>query len=174
MPIHHLKQEGIRGIIFDLDNTLLLWHEQQAPRETLTLIENLKAQGFSLCILSNGYSRRVQTVAHSLQIPCVCRALKPLRRGFKQALQCIELKPEEVAVIGDQLYTDVLGGNRSGCFTIWIPPQSKNEFVGTRLTRILEKWTVQQLYSKNLIKGVWQDENCTHTNGSQKRSTDGK
>ena len=83
----------------------------------------MKGQGIKLYILSNTNNKeKVETVAKMLQIPYKHLAMKPLKRGFKYIQKETKIKPENIAVVGDQIFTDVLGGNRSNMFTILVDP----------------------------------------------------
>ena len=149
---HNLQQRGIRGIIFDLDNTIIPWDSQQMSPEVIELLHTLVAQGFKLCLVSNNMDKRVRTIAGIFDIPFISRAYKPAKSGFQQALAAMGLAENQVAVVGDQLFTDVLGGNRLGLYTIWVKPLSAKEFIGTRITRRLEKLAVRILRAKGLMK----------------------
>ena len=149
---HNLQQRGIRGIIFDLDNTIIPWDSQQMSPEVIELLHTLVAQGFKLCLVSNNMDKRVRTIAGIFGIPFISRAYKPAKSGFRQALAAMGLTENQVAVVGDQLFTDVLGGNRLGLYTIWVKPLSAKEFIGTRITRRLEKLAVRILRAKGLMK----------------------
>lgn len=143
---------GIKGIIFDLDNTIIPWDSPYMSPEMMEWIHWLIAEGFQLCLLSNNIGTRVETIAEIFNIPFVCRAYKPAKTGFRQAVVSMKLPTSQVAVVGDQLFTDVLGGNRLGLYTIWVTPLSAKEFIGTKITRQLEKITVRILKAKGLIK----------------------
>ena len=147
-----LQQQGIKGIIFDLDNTIIPWDSPNMSPDISQWLRALLAQGFKLCIVSNNMGKRVQTIAGTLGIPFISRAYKPANSGFRQAIAIMELTNSQVAVIGDQLFTDVLGGNRLGLYTIWVTPLSAKEFVGTKITRRLEKLAVRVLRAKGLMK----------------------
>lgn len=147
-----LQERGIKGIIFDLDNTIIPWDSQHLSPEITQWLQVLLTQGFKLCLVSNNMGKRVQTIAEIFDIPFVARAYKPSKSGFRQAIAAMELTDRQVAVVGDQLFTDVLGGNRLGLYTIWVTPLSAKEFIGTKITRRLEKLTVRILRAKGLIK----------------------
>lgn len=147
-----LQHMGIRGIIFDLDNTIIPWDSEQMSPEIIQWLHTLLAQGFKLCLVSNNMGKRVQTIAGILGIPFIARAYKPAKTGFRQAIATMELTESQVAVVGDQLFTDILGGNRLGLYTIWVTPLSAKEFVGTKITRRLEKLAVRMLRAKGLMK----------------------
>lgn len=152
IKINTLQQRGIKGLIFDLDNTIIPWDSPTMSPEITQWIRDLLAQGFKICLVSNNMGKRVKNIAGIFGVPFVARAYKPSKTGFRQAIERMELTPDEVAVIGDQLFTDVLGGNRLGLFTIWVTPLTAKEFIGTRITRQLEKIAVGRLRAKGLIK----------------------
>ncbi|VBB06882.1 mitochondrial pgp phosphatase [Lucifera butyrica] len=144
-----LKQKGIRGVIFDLDNTIIPWGTSEMCPQITEWIRNLLNAGFKISLVSNNKQRRVQEIAERFDIPFVARACKPAKTGFRQAVAAMNLNMDQVAVVGDQLFTDILGGNRLGLFTIWVLPLSSREFIGTKIHRFFEKLAVCLLFSKN-------------------------
>ncbi|WP_371371405.1 YqeG family HAD IIIA-type phosphatase [Sporomusa aerivorans] len=140
-----LKQRGIRGIILDLDNTIIPWNSPELCPEVLAWIKDLPGQGFKVCLVSNNGKRRVKHIALQCGAPFIARALKPSRTGFRRAASVMELHSEAIAVIGDQLFTDILGGNRQGMLTIRVKPLAAKEFIGTKITRQLEKVALRLL-----------------------------
>jgi len=152
IELNILYQRGIKGIIFDLDNTIIPWDSPTMSPDIMEWLHTLLAQGFKICLVSNNMGKRVQTIAEIFDIPFVSRAYKPAKSGFRQAMATMELTDKQVAVVGDQLFTDVLGGNRLGLYTIWVAPLSAKEFVGTKITRRLEKLAVKMLRAKGIMK----------------------
>lgn len=134
-----LRQQGKRGLILDLDNTISPWKKNMVTDEADSFIKLAVSLGYKVCLLSNAGYRRAEEVASDYEIPFVAPALKPLKRSFQRALLVMGLAADEVVVVGDQLFTDVLGGNRAGCYTILVPPLAEKEFIWTRLMRLLEK-----------------------------------
>ena len=104
------------------------------------------------CVSNNHKRRRVRDFAAMFDISFVSGAFKPAKFGFRHALQLMALPPHQVAVVGDQMFTDILGGNRMGLYTIWVEPLNKKEFIGTRFTRRLERLAVNLLQQKGLLK----------------------
>ncbi|CUH94080.1 hypothetical protein P22_0142 [Propionispora sp. 2/2-37] len=145
------KQRGIRGLVFDLDNTILPWGGARIPEDISVWFSRLKAEEFSFCLVSNSYEKRVCQFAAALSASYVAWACKPSIRGFQKAADKMNLHPEQVAVIGDQLFTDILGGNRAGLFTILVEPLSTKEFPTTRISRILEKKLLNKLKAEGMI-----------------------
>lgn len=131
--LQYLTEKGICGIIADLDNTLVPWNDNELFPELLEWIEKVKKNGFKVCIVSNNYSERGEDLAKALNVPAIWRAVKPRRGAFRKALKIMDLKPSKVAVVGDQVFTDILGGNRLGLHTILVRPLNRREFIGTRL-----------------------------------------
>lgn len=152
IELHTLKDQGIKGIIFDLDNTIIPWDQPEMSPEIIQWLQGILAQGFKICLVSNNMDKRVKKIAEIFDIPFVARAYKPAKAGFKQAITTMKLSNPQVAVIGDQLFTDVLGGNRLGLYTIWVAPLTTKEFIGTKITRRLEKFAVGMLRKKGLMK----------------------
>ncbi len=141
-----LLGRGIEGIILDLDNTLVGWHQEDMTEEVVSWLEALKSAGLKLCILSNSVlSKRSERIAERLGCPNVRMARKPSRAGFHKAMTAMGTQSSNTAIVGDQLFTDILGGNRAGVLTILVRPLAKQEFVYTRLVsrppeRLLLRW----------------------------------
>ena len=152
IPLVQLYTFGIRGIIFDLDNTLTEWNNPELSKETISWLEKAKKIGFKMCFVSNNSDHRVKEIADRVDIPFIARAKKPRRRSFRKAMALMDTKPEHTAVVGDQIFTDILGGNRLGLFTVLVSPISRKEFIGTRLVRILEKIILERNKKKYGLK----------------------
>ena len=153
IDLEDLADRGIKGLIVDLDNTLMGWDSEEMSAQVREWVAKARERGFSLCITSNALEERVRSVAHSLGIPAISNAVKPRKRPFKQALRLLGLAPEEAVVIGDQIFTDILGGNRVGVHTILIQPISKNELCTTKIMRRLERRVLAWLKRKGLLHG---------------------
>lgn len=135
-----LKDQGISAILVDLDNTLVPWRSYDIPSEVKEWLRAVHESGLKVCIVSNThYSRRLQRLAEDLGVPYVRRIMKPRRGGFREALRLLGCQPAEAVVVGDQIFTDILGGNRMGLRTILVKPLSKREFLGTKLSRAVER-----------------------------------
>lgn len=134
-----LRALGIRGVILDLDNTIVPWGAHEVGPELPVWIAAARAADLQLCIVSNNMGRRVTSIANQLGLPIVAWALKPRRGAIRRALHVMGTTPDATALVGDQLFTDILGGNRLGLHTILVRPQSHREFVLTRLVRSLER-----------------------------------
>lgn len=153
IDLESLKAQGISGIIFDLDNTIVPWNSGEMNPDIIFWLKKVQDMGFKVSLVSNNHKRkRVRDIALMFDIPFVVGAFKPAKTGFREALDSMSLTAEQVAVVGDQMFTDILGGNRMGLYTIWVDPLNTKEFVGTQLTRKLEQVAVKILKAKGLLK----------------------
>jgi HAD superfamily phosphatase (TIGR01668 family) len=144
VTLEELETAGIRGLIVDLDNTLLGFRETELGQEHLEWVEQAHERGFRIVMLSNNFSERVRGIAGQLGIACIPNALKPLPFGFLRAVAYLKLRRREIAVVGDQLFTDVLGGKLCGLYTILTEPIETKDFAITRLFRFFERIMLPQ------------------------------
>jgi HAD superfamily phosphatase (TIGR01668 family) len=152
IPLDVLKERGIRGLLFDLDNTITEWRKDEVAEPTRQWLHNLGEQGFSVCIVSNNHERRVKRVAGQLGWPCLHSAAKPRRKSYRQAAALLKLMPRQLAMVGDQLLTDVLGGNRAGLTTVFVQYIHPREHWGTtHIFRPLERWIIKKLHSRGQV-----------------------
>ncbi len=132
--------KGFRGIVFDIDNTLA---EHDAPIESnvraIELVARLKEIGFKIMLLSNNDAARVTPFAKALDVPFVAKGGKPLARGYLEAGRLMGVEPEHTLAIGDQIFTDVWGGNRAGMHTIMVGRIASHEEFQIHIKRVLEK-----------------------------------
>ncbi len=145
LPLSKLYDLGIRTFILDLDNTVTEWNSREVSREVVTWMKAVKELGFKACIVSNNGWERVESVAEGLGIPFVSKAGKPRRKAFRRALEVMDSSQAETAVIGDQIFTDILGGNRMNLFTILVVPINNREFIGTRIMRKFEIMVLRKI-----------------------------
>ncbi len=150
-----LHNEGIRGIITDLDNTLVPWDMKEATPEVQDWFQKMKENNIKVTILSNNNRERVTFFAEPLKAKYMYSAKKPLRKAFLKAAKEMELKKEEIVVIGDQLLTDVLGGNMAGLKTILVVPIVETDGKITKINRKIERFIFRQLRKKGKIS--WEE-----------------
>ncbi len=121
-----LVQHDLKGLILDVDDTLVPTWEQDVSPEVLAWLSQIKHQ-VDLWLVSNNLNHgRISRIAETLGVPFLMGAAKPSRRKLRQALQAMNLPTEQVAMVGDRVFTDVLAGNRLGMFTILVQPMSKS------------------------------------------------
>ncbi|AEW05092.1 HAD superfamily (subfamily IIIA) phosphatase, TIGR01668 [Sulfobacillus acidophilus DSM 10332] len=142
-----LVGRGIRGLILDLDNTLVGWNQPHAPRELLDWFQRVQQQGIKTYIVSNNWEARVTAFSRLVGVAGIAKAAKPRRWAFRQAMAAMGTEHETTAVIGDQIFTDILGGNRLNLFTILVHPMDSREFWTTRIVRRIERALVAESLS---------------------------
>lgn len=155
VDVAHLVSLGVKGIIIDLDNTLTEWNKHHLCPEVAQWLAELEKHDIKVCILSNNIERRVQPFASGCRLPYIASARKPRRKGFLRAMQLMGTTPKNTVVIGDQVFTDVLGGNRAGMHTILVNPISRREFVVTRIVRRLERWVLRERQPRRWRKKIF-------------------
>lgn len=118
-----LRRRGICLLLADLDNTLARYSEGEPSRELRDWVDRMEGAGVHVFVLSNSRkSTRANRFCESLGIPYLKHAGKPKRAGFERAFALNGVGPEQTAIVGDQIFTDILGGNRSGVFSILVRP----------------------------------------------------
>ena len=139
IKIEYLNKHNIKALILDVDNTLINYYKEM-EKGTKEWCQDLKNKGIKMYILSNSNKRdKVEKIAKDLQVPFRYFAKKPLKSGFKKAQKELGLKSEEIAVIGDQLLTDIIGANRCRMYSILVNPIKEKDIWITRLKRPIEK-----------------------------------
>lgn len=148
-----LKERGIKGVITDLDNTLVAWDMKEATPEVYEWFQRMKKADIKVMIISNNNQERVEVFSEPLGAPFVYRARKPLPLAFMQAARNMELSKEEMVVIGDQIMTDVLGGNMAGFYTILVVPIVETDGKITKINRKMERIILNYMRKKGKISG---------------------
>lgn len=149
-----LWNQGIKCLMFDLDNTLVTPSMKSPTDEVKNLFRKLKKIGFRVIIFSNSPKRRVKPFKDELEVDCSASSRKPFKKKFLKVLSFYNYTITEVAIIGDQIMTDVLGGNKIGILTILVTPISKKDMILTKFNRIIEKIIIRKMSKKSLfIKG---------------------
>ncbi|NJN75450.1 MAG: YqeG family HAD IIIA-type phosphatase [Synechococcaceae cyanobacterium RL_1_2] len=127
-----LKTNGVAGLILDVDETLVPFGVRATPPELLQWSDSMKSH-FPIWLVSNNLSEdRIGSIAKALDLPYFLGASKPSRRKLKAAAQEMDLPFEQVAMVGDRLFTDVVAGNRLGMFTVLVQPMGHNRLFGIR------------------------------------------
>src|SRR5262245_2557585 len=139
LTLDRVQRLGLRGLLLDIDCTLKDYHAKCIPDEVIAWLETLRAGNIRLCLLSNGKHRRIEALARSLDLLFVAKAFKPLPFGCYRGLRKLGLPARRIAVVGDQLFADVLAGKFAGLFTILVRPTSAEEPWFTRIKRPVER-----------------------------------
>ncbi len=144
LPHEVLEEMGFCGLIVDLDNTLLGFRQTELCGDHLAWMERAHDRGFKMVMVSNNFTERVTGIARQLRIPCIPNALKPLPFGVMRAVRMLDLPRERIAVVGDQLFTDVLSGKLCRLYTILTEPIEAKDFPITRVFRFFERLLLPQ------------------------------
>lgn len=138
ISIELLKQYKLKGLILDVDNTLIDYNKNM-PSGILNWSETLKKANISLCIVSNSnHKEKVEQVAKKLNIPYIYFAKKPCKSGLKKAKAILKLESEQIGLVGDQIMTDIIGANRMKMFPILVKPISEKDIWITKIKRPIE------------------------------------
>ena len=130
--------QGIKGVIFDIDNTLVP-HGEPADRRAMDFIEHLKKLGFRIYLLSNNKEPRVRAFAEQVDLPYISKAGKPGQAGYLRAMKAMGTGRSTTVFAGDQLFTDVYGARRTGIYSILVKPLNPREEIQIVLKRYLER-----------------------------------
>ncbi|MDY3619433.1 YqeG family HAD IIIA-type phosphatase [Agathobaculum sp.] len=123
-----LRRHGVRGVLIDLDGTMAS-HKAALPSEALTpFMRGMQAAGLKVLVFSNNNARRVGKFCEALGVPFISRAKKPFRRGFQAAAEKLGLETRQLAVVGDQIFTDVFGGHRANALTCYVQTLDRRFF----------------------------------------------
>lgn len=143
LPIEELKQAGIKGIIFDIDNTLVPYDEAEPTEKIISFFEKIQNKGFKITLVSNNTEDRVVKFNEKLKVLALHKAKKPSRKSFRKALEMMHCDVNEAIIVGDQVFTDVYGGNRAGLKTYLVSPISDKDEWQTKIKRGLERQVVK-------------------------------
>ena len=147
ITIQFLIENKIKALILDVDNTLIDYYKNLSD-DVIEWAHSLQGQGIKMYILSNTNKKeKVEKVANSLEIPYKLFARKPSKRGFMKIQKEIKIEPENIGVVGDQIFTDVIGGNRCNMFTILVEPVTPKDYWYTAWKRPIEN-KIKQKFKK--------------------------
>ena len=137
IPYEQWYRQGIRGVIFDIDNTLEP-HGAPASRQAVSLFARLKRMGMKTCLLSNNREPRVASFAAQVDSPYIFKAGKPSVKGYERAMEQMGTGRDTTVFVGDQLFTDIYGANRTGIASCLVKPIHPKEEIQIVLKRYLE------------------------------------
>lgn len=151
----YLKKEKVKCLLFDLDNTCVGYHEKNPTKELKKLFDNLTNLGFKVIIFSNALPKRLAPFS-MLNVVLHPASKKPFKKNFEKILKKYHYQKKEVCIIGDQLFTDILGGNLVGIKTCLVDPITEEDFILTKIFRATEHFVFKRLAKKNILtKGAY-------------------
>ena len=147
-----LIDRGIKCLLFDLDNTIAPIGVKSPNQKSKELFEELKKMGFQIIIFSNSGPKRLEPFKEELKVEVHPHSMKPLKRNFIKIMKKYELKDSELAIIGDQFLTDIIGGNKVGITTILVNPIGTYEPITTKFNRFFERFIYKKFSKKGVLK----------------------
>jgi HAD superfamily phosphatase (TIGR01668 family) len=146
LTIERLREWGLRWLLLDVDCTLKRYRHSDPTPAVLAWIDQARAAGIGLCLVSNGMGGRIGRLAERLGLPWVAKAMKPLPRGVRAAMEKLQAEPSETAMVGDQLFADIMAGRLAGIRTILVKPMHPEEEPWfTRLKRWPERVLLRRI-----------------------------
>ena len=147
-----LKKDGIKCILFDLDNTISPINEKEPSKDVKELFSYIEDLNIKIIILSNSKKVRVAPYKEILNVDSACMAMKPLKRKYKKVLKMFNFEFSEVAAVGDQILTDVFGANRCGITSIFVDKLTDEDKIFTKINRKIEKIILNKLKKKGIYE----------------------
>lgn len=147
-----LKENGIKCLLFDLDNTCVPYIDRKPTKRLKNLFDKLDDMGLKVIIFSNSPKERLMPFKKELNVDCCSKARKPRKGKFLKVLKTYNYDLSEVAIIGDQLMTDIYGGNKVGIMTILVNPMSDIDMPFTKIHRFIEKKKINKMTKQGIFK----------------------
>ena len=147
-----LKEDGIKCILMDLDNTCVPYRDKEPNKKLIDLFETLKDMDFRVIIFSNATKKRILPFKNALRVDCSASSRKPGTRKLLKIMKMFNYDFSDVVIIGDQLYTDILCGNKVGIKTILVNPMSKDDMFWTKFLRFREKSKFRKFAKMGILK----------------------
>lgn len=148
IPYEALRKKGYKNLIFDIDNTIMPVNDLVVPPKLKELFKGLQMH-FKICLLSNNELERVEPVAKELNTLFLSKANKPKKEAFQKSIALLKGTNKNTIMIGDQMLTDIVGGNRYGLYTILVEPYKKRYDLKTGFNRLLQIIMIKKLKKKN-------------------------
>jgi len=140
-----LQKHGLRSLLLDVDSTLKSYRTTEIPPETIQWIKSLQEVGIGFCVLSNGRTSRIRPIAEQIGVSFIAPAMKPTPFGCRTAIKTLGFNQKSTALVGDQVFADILAGKFAGIFTILVTPiHPEEERWYTRIKRPVEKWVLRK------------------------------
>ena len=152
IDFEYLLKKDIKNLIIDIDGTILPADDTNVDERLIEKFKELKDKGFNICLVSNNSKSRVEPVADILKVPYLYKAKKPLRKCYDRSLEILKVNDlTKIAMIGDQMLTDVKGANNYKIYSVLVKPISKKNNIGTYINRRLQNRIERYLKEKNIF-----------------------
>ena len=156
-----VKNHGIKAILTDLDNTLIAWNNPDGTPELRAWLEEMKEANIPVIVVSNNKASRVARAVKPFGLDFISRAMKPFGLGIRRAIRQLNLQPEQVIMVGDQLMTDIRASHAAKVRSVLVKPIVKTDAWNTRINRMREKVVMNHLLKKHqdmIWKGAIENE----------------
>lgn len=158
LRVQYLLKHDIRVLLCDIDNTLVAHDEALPDAHVIAFIKAIQTAGIEVIFISNNVEERVITFAHAMDVKCYPFAMKPLPKTYRKIIKDIGVDKQHIAVLGDQLMTDILGANVMGLHTILTAQVVERDLSFTKFNRFFESIVFQLLkWTKRLKKGEYDE-----------------
>lgn len=138
LTVEMFRAKNIKGIIMDVDNTIISWRDKIVSEEVKQWFRELKSSGIEIVLLSNNTNTRIGPIAQQIEVPFVANAKKPSAYGVKKALEILTMEEQSILLIGDQLLTDISAGKKTAVQTMLVKPMT-SDMIPTYILRLVEK-----------------------------------
>ena len=146
-----LHSRNIKLLMLDFDNTIVPYTTSTPAAQMEKWLRDMAASDIQLCVVSNSRKDRVKIFCDRYAIPCITHANKPFTKGIRQCLVKFDRPPHQAALVGDQIYTDTLGGNAAGVTTILVKAIDNHNF-WLKARHVLEKPFIYAARKRRMIK----------------------
>ena len=153
LPLKDFKRKGIEAIVFDIDNTIAPYDVAEPDDWAMGVLDNLKAEGFKICLLSNNNEKRINIFNKKIGAYAFWKAGKPGTKGVKEAMAAMGTTPETTVMVGDQVFTDVLCGHNAGMLSVMTAPLCNRDQLITKVKRPLEKLVMSYYFRRRKKHG---------------------
>ncbi len=147
-----LLSRQLNTLLLDADNTLKRYRNSEPESDVETWLAELRQAGIRICIVSNGLGPRIQQFANRLDLPVVCKAMKPRPTGLRRAMELLGAAPSQTAMAGDQIFADIFAGRNAEVTTIFVEPIApQDEHWYTRIKRPCERWLIRRWKARGIF-----------------------
>ena len=150
IPYERLYEQGLRALVYDIDNTLVTHADEYPTEPVVALIERLRKIGFKIALLSNNTPNRLNNFNKDIKLHGASMAAKPFTPGLRRVMRAMQVNEKETAIIGDQLFADVWCGQKAGVTTVLVKPITEKEWWTVRLKRGLERRMLKRFLASHV------------------------
>jgi hypothetical protein len=152
LDLKKLKAKGIRLLLCDIDNTLVAWNDPDSNHKVKAFLKKVRHAGLDVALVSNALPKRAARFSKDLDVMVLPFSCKPLTHNIRKAMKWFQVKPEQTALLGDQVMTDMLGAHRAGIYAILTHPITESDKLDTKINRFFENIILNHYERKGEFK----------------------